>query len=69
MARHLLQRFLLTLPALWLVLTLVFLMIHIVPVTPSSRCWVKRRGTRGNHPATPRLESLVWSFKMIGDSR
>jgi ABC-type microcin C transport system permease subunit YejB len=28
MARHLLQRFLLTLPALWLVLTLVFLMIH-----------------------------------------
>jgi peptide/nickel transport system permease protein len=30
MARHL-QRFLLTLPALWLVLTLVFLMIHIVP--------------------------------------
>jgi hypothetical protein len=28
MARHLFQRFLLTLPALWLVLTLVFLMIH-----------------------------------------
>jgi ABC-type dipeptide/oligopeptide/nickel transport system permease component len=34
MARHLLQRFLLTLPALWLVLTLVFLMIHIVPGDP-----------------------------------
>jgi len=31
MLRHLLQRFLLTLPALWLVLTLVFLMIHTVP--------------------------------------
>ena len=34
MARHFLQRFLLTLPALWLVLTLVFLMIHIVPGDP-----------------------------------
>ena len=34
MARHILRRFLLTLPALWLVLTLVFLMIHIVPGDP-----------------------------------
>jgi ABC-type dipeptide/oligopeptide/nickel transport system permease component len=34
MARHLMKRFLLTLPALWLVLTLVFLMIHIVPGDP-----------------------------------
>src|ERR1700719_5293229 len=34
MVRHLLQRFLLTLPALWLVLTLVFLLIHIVPGDP-----------------------------------
>ncbi len=34
MARHLFQRFLLTLPSLWLVLTLVFLMIHIVPGDP-----------------------------------
>src|ERR1700694_5003425 len=34
MARRLLQRFLLTLPALWLVLTLVFLLIHIVPGDP-----------------------------------
>lgn len=34
MARHLLQRFLLTLPALWLVLTLVFLLIHVVPGDP-----------------------------------
>jgi ABC-type dipeptide/oligopeptide/nickel transport system permease component len=34
MARHLFRRFLLTLPALWLVLTLVFLMIHIVPGDP-----------------------------------
>jgi ABC-type dipeptide/oligopeptide/nickel transport system permease component len=34
MARHIAQRFLLTLPALWLVLTLVFLMIHIVPGDP-----------------------------------
>jgi len=34
MFRHLLKRFLLTLPALWLVLTLVFLMIHIVPGDP-----------------------------------
>ncbi|HEY2461654.1 MAG TPA: nickel ABC transporter permease [Candidatus Acidoferrum sp.] len=34
MAKHLLHRFLLTLPALWLVLTLVFLMIHIVPGDP-----------------------------------
>jgi peptide/nickel transport system permease protein len=34
MARYFLKRFLLTLPALWLVLTLVFLMIHIVPGDP-----------------------------------
>jgi len=34
MTRHILQRFLLTLPALWLVLTLVFLLIHIVPGDP-----------------------------------
>ncbi len=34
MARHLFQRFLLTLPSLWLVLTLVFLMVHIVPGDP-----------------------------------
>jgi peptide/nickel transport system permease protein len=34
MRRHLIHRFLLTLPALWLVLTLVFLLIHIVPGDP-----------------------------------
>jgi ABC-type dipeptide/oligopeptide/nickel transport system permease component len=34
MTRHIFQRFLITLPALWLVLTLVFLMIHIVPGDP-----------------------------------
>jgi len=34
MARHLLHRFLLTLPALWSVLTPVFLLIHIVPGDP-----------------------------------
>jgi peptide/nickel transport system permease protein len=34
MPRHILKRFLLTLPALWLVLTLVFLMIHVVPGDP-----------------------------------
>jgi ABC-type dipeptide/oligopeptide/nickel transport system permease component len=34
MARQLFHRFLLTLPALWLVLTLVFLMIHVVPGDP-----------------------------------
>ncbi|HXM96316.1 MAG TPA: ABC transporter permease [Candidatus Dormibacteraeota bacterium] len=34
MARYFLKRFLLSLPALWLVLTLVFLMIHIVPGDP-----------------------------------
>src|SRR5712691_9554775 len=34
MARYLMRRFFLTLPALWLVLTLVFLMIHIVPGDP-----------------------------------
>ena len=37
MARYLLQRFLLMLPALWLVLTLVFLMIHIVPGDPAEQ--------------------------------
>jgi ABC-type dipeptide/oligopeptide/nickel transport system permease component len=34
MIRYFLHRFLLTLPALWLVLTLVFLLIHIVPGDP-----------------------------------
>jgi peptide/nickel transport system permease protein len=34
MMRHFLQRLLYTLPALWLILTMVFLMIHIVPGDP-----------------------------------
>src|SRR6202047_3804180 len=34
MLRYFFQRFLMTLPALWLVLTLVFLMIHMVPGDP-----------------------------------
>jgi ABC-type dipeptide/oligopeptide/nickel transport system permease component len=34
MVRHLLHRLLLTLPALWLVLTFVFLLIHVVPGDP-----------------------------------
>jgi len=34
MIRHLFYRFLVTLPALWLILTLVFLLIHIVPGDP-----------------------------------
>ena len=34
MTRHFFQRFLLALPALWLVLTLVFLLIHVVPGDP-----------------------------------
>jgi peptide/nickel transport system permease protein len=34
MLRHLLRRVLLALPALWLVLTMVFLLIHIVPGDP-----------------------------------
>jgi ABC-type dipeptide/oligopeptide/nickel transport system permease component len=34
MLRHFLHRLLLTLPALWLVLTMVFLLIHIVPGDP-----------------------------------
>jgi peptide/nickel transport system permease protein len=35
MIRHFLQRLLYTLPALWLILTMVFLMIHIVPGDPA----------------------------------
>jgi ABC-type dipeptide/oligopeptide/nickel transport system permease component len=34
MARYLLRRFVLTLPAIWLVLTMVFFLIHIVPGDP-----------------------------------
>ena len=34
MARHILQRLLFTLPALWLILTMVFLLIHVVPGDP-----------------------------------
>src|SRR5713101_2871089 len=34
MIRHLLQRLLYTVPAFWLILTMVFLMIHIVPGDP-----------------------------------
>ena len=34
MTRHVLMRILYTLPALWLILTMVFLMVHIVPGDP-----------------------------------
>ncbi len=34
MTRHLALRFLFTLPALWLILTMVFLLVHIVPGDP-----------------------------------
>lgn len=34
MIRHLLRRLLYTLPALWLILTMIFLLIHIVPGDP-----------------------------------
>jgi peptide/nickel transport system permease protein len=34
MIRHILQRILYTVPALWLILTMVFLLIHIVPGDP-----------------------------------
>ncbi|HJY85193.1 MAG TPA: nickel ABC transporter permease [Candidatus Acidoferrales bacterium] len=34
MIRYLFSRFLLTLPALWLILTMVFLLVHIVPGDP-----------------------------------
>ena len=34
MIRHFLQRLAYTLPALWLILTMVFLLIHIVPGDP-----------------------------------
>jgi ABC-type dipeptide/oligopeptide/nickel transport system permease component len=51
MARHLLRRFLLTLPALWLVLTLVFLLIHIVPGDPVEQM-------RGEGAAPGQVEQL-----------
>ncbi len=34
MTRHILLRFLFTLPALWLILTMVFLLVHLVPGDP-----------------------------------
>jgi ABC-type dipeptide/oligopeptide/nickel transport system permease component len=34
MIRHVLHRLLYSLPALWLILTMVFLLIHIVPGDP-----------------------------------
>src|SRR5271154_5326865 len=34
MVRHILHRLLLTVPAIWLVLTMAFLLIHIVPGDP-----------------------------------
>jgi len=34
MIRHVVMRFLYTLPALWLILTMVFMLIHIVPGDP-----------------------------------
>jgi len=34
MIRHVVTRFVYTLPALWLILTMVFLLIHIVPGDP-----------------------------------
>ena len=55
MARHLLQRFLLTLPALWLVLTLVFLMIHIVPGDPVEQML----GEEARHPSAASSSSAI----------
>lgn len=46
MARHFLKRLLPTLPALWLVLTLVFLMIHIVPGNPAEQTPLKADHSR-----------------------
>ena len=54
MARHLLLRFLLTLPALWLVLTLVFCSSASFPAIRSSRCLAKAPlPARSNNCATP----------------
>ena len=43
MLRYVASRLLYTLPVLWLVVSVVFLLIHLFPVTPYSRCWVKAR--------------------------
>ena len=44
MARAPLYRLLLVLPAVWMIITIVFLLIHIVPGDPSSRCSARRAG-------------------------
>ena len=55
MVRYFLKKFALTLPALWLVLTLVFLMIHIVPGDP-----VEQMLGEGAAPgAAPQLRHLL----------
>src|SRR5437879_12573467 len=63
MLRHLLKRFLLTLPALWLVLTLVFLMIHIVPGDPvDTTCGNSDAAILGNPSSfRRRCARLSWS--------
>src|SRR5437016_9424876 len=55
MLRLLLKRFLLTPPALWLVLTLVFLMIHIVPGDPVEQML-------GEGAAPGQLTQLHWDW-------
>jgi len=70
MVCYFLKRVLLALPALWLVLTLVFLMIHIVPGDPSSKCWAREQ------PQGSSLNCVMhWDwiypraqFRMIGDT-
>ena len=63
MARHLLLRFLPTLPALWLVLTLVFLLIHIVPGDPVSGKVAQLRHALGLAlPLDVRYDHYLWQL-------
>ena len=44
--KQILTRLVLTLPVVWLVVSLVFLLIHLVPGDPNCRCWAKVRHLR-----------------------
>ena len=61
MARYLLRRFALTLPAIWLVLTMVFFLIHIVPGDP-----VEQMLGEG---AAPGAGSAIAAFAGAGSAR
>jgi len=67
--KQILTRLSLTLPVVWLVVSLVFLLIHLVPAIPFCKCWAK--GNSGGYgdfapPVPPGSASSSAVFALLG---